>query len=42
MKHSHADEDMIIHILGNRTCDQRVKIHETFQNMFDRVRNLNI
>ena len=36
-----TDEDMLIHILGNRSSDQRVKIRDQYKLMFGRVRNKN-
>ena len=32
-----TDENMLIHILGNRSCDQRLKIHDKYKTMFNRV-----
>ncbi|CAF1191411.1 unnamed protein product [Rotaria magnacalcarata] len=34
MKGLGTDEDMLIHILGNRSHDQRVNIRDTYKNMF--------
>jgi hypothetical protein len=31
------DEDMLIHILGNRSHDQRLKICDKYQTMYKRV-----
>ncbi len=37
IKGAGTDNGILIHILGNRSNDQRLKIHDKYKTMFNRV-----